>query len=288
MTEPAAPPPSSRIVADADRAFGRALGSASSGAALLAALQREDLDAAGMARLIGAAPVLAATVMRVANSAFYGLRGRIGSLPRAVATLGTEAIRGIVLAASLRHLGRQLDTPVLDGGEWLAHSVSTALAARRLALAHAEPQDAETAFVAGLLHDLGWAVFAATQPLATRACLDDLAAAPDRGAPRCAGIERQHFGVTHAECGALVAAHWGLPEPIVLAIREHHGRDAASAAVSLLGAIVRSADAAAIVLVRPLGCEAGWDRPAPSAAEMETLADIATATAELLETLAAR
>lgn len=287
MTELSAPPPSARIVADADRAFGRALGSVSSAAALLAALQRADLDAAGMARLIGADPVLAATVMRVANSAFYGLRGRVGSLPRAVATLGFEAIRGIVLAASLRHLGRQLDPPLLDGGEWLAHSVSAALAARRLAQVHPGPLEAETAFLAGLLHDLGWAVFAATQPLATRACRDDLAAAPDRSAPRCAGIERQHFGVTHAECGALVAAHWGLPEPIVLAIREHHGGDGGSAAAGPLGAIVRSADAAATMLVRPLGCEVGWDRPVPSTAELEALADIATATAELLETLAA-
>ncbi len=288
MNAPPAPVVPSQMVVDADRAFGRALGSAAAGASLLAALQRKDIDAAGVARLIGAAPVLAATVLRVANSAFYGRRGRISSLPRAVATLGLDAIRGIVLAASLRHLGRGLEPALLDGGQWLEHSVAAALAARRLAENRPEAPDGDTAFVAGLLHDLGWAVFASTHPNTARACFDALAAAPERSASHCAEIERAHFGITHAECGALVAAHWGLPDPVVTAIREHHAPELGPEAITPLGAIVRLADAAVTALVQPLACEAGWDRPEPTAAEAESLSDIATATADLLSAFAGR
>ncbi|MCU0976093.1 MAG: HDOD domain-containing protein [Steroidobacteraceae bacterium] len=274
-----------RIAADADRAFGRSLGQASAGAELWSALQREDIDAAAAARLIGGTPVLAATVMRVANSALFGRRGQVGSLQRAVTTLGLDAIRGVVLAASLRHVGRQAVPGLLDGDEWLQHSVATAIAARRLAEARLPPPEAELAFIAGLLHDLGWAVFASTQPEAMRACLAELAVSPVRGDPGCRAVEHRHFGLTHADCGALVADHWGLPVAIGAAIREHHGRNAADEGISPLGAILRLADAAASDRIMPLACEAGWDRPALSADQAESVTDLASETAGLLEAL---
>jgi putative nucleotidyltransferase with HDIG domain len=278
------PLPPERLVAAANRA----LGGAASGASLLSALQRSDIDATGAARLIGASPVLASTLLRVANSAFYGLRGRVDSLPRAVATLGLEAVRGIVLAASLRHLGRQLEPSLLDGDEWLAHSVATAVAARRLAARRCGAADGDTAFVAGLLHDLGWAVFAASQPATARRCFQALAAATDRAGERPADIERAHFGLTHAECGALIAARWDLPGRIVVAIREHHGPAVGADTDAPLDHDVRLAEAAASALVRPLGCEAGWAVEPPHDGDLELLTDLAAATGELLAALHVR
>ena len=285
------PPPAelaARITADADRALGRSLGTVSAGAGLWAALQRDDVDAAAAARLLGAAPVLAATVMRVANSALFGQRGRVGSLQRAVTTLGLDAVRGIVLAGSLRHLGRRVDPGLLDPGDWLQHSVATAIAARRLAEGRLPPAEAEGAFIAGLLHDLGWAVFASTQPKAMRACLAELEAAPAPGAGGCDGIERAHFGLTHAACGALVAAHWGLPAAIPAAIGEHHSSGPPGSGITPLGAVLRLADAAASELIRPLACEAGWERPPLSAGDAGFVTDLASETATLLEALHGR
>jgi putative nucleotidyltransferase with HDIG domain len=274
-----------RIEADADRAFGRSLGRASASGALWTALQRDDIDAARAARLLEAAPVLAATVMRVANSALFGRRGQVGSLHRAVTTLGLDAVRGIVLAGSLRHLGRQVDPGLLDGDGWLRHSVATAIAARRLAEGRLPPADAEGAFIAGLLHDLGWAVFASIQPQGMRACLAELAAGEACGEAGCAAVERAHFGLTHAACGAVVADHWGLPAAIGTAIREHHGLDGAARALTPLGAVVRLADAAASERAGPLACEARWQRPALPPAEAESVTDLAAETAGLLAAL---
>lgn len=277
-----------RVTADADRALGRSLGQVSAGAELWAALRRDDVDAAAAARFLGAAPVLAAAVMRVANSALFGYRGQVGSLQRAVTILGLDAVRGIVLAGSLRQLGRQVDPGLLDAQQWLRHSVAAAIAARRFAQGRLPQAEADSAFIAGLLHDLGWAVYASTQPRVLRACLAELAAARVEGPGACASIERAHFGMTHAECGARVAERWGLPSALCAAIGEHHPSDLAEGAITPLGETLRLADAAATERVGPLDCESGWPRPVLSEVQAGSVTDLASETDALLEALHGR
>lgn len=273
-----------RIIAGADRAFGRAFADGAAAGGVLSLLREADIGLDEVARRLSRVPVVAAALLRIANSALYGQRGQVGSLPRALTVLGLDAVRGIVLATSVRHLGRQIDPRVLDGEAWLAHAVSTAVAARRLALPRLDRRQAEEAFAAGLLHDLGWALFAAMQPALLGEYRLRLAAGNDRDPRHGLAVERACFGLDHAECGAVVVQHWGLPAAIVAAVREHHAA-AGLAAVAPLGAVLQAADRLSVEADHGLECEVARLAAVPAGEAAGTAAEIGMETAELLQAL---
>lgn len=186
---------------------------------LLSSFQQEDLNVTALAERIGNEQTLAARVLRIANSPFYGLSGRVASIHDAVVILGFRAVRSLVLAAAMvgafpAQLGRHFSPRTF----W-RHSVATALAARGLARLRGE--NPETAFSAGLLHDLGRVFLAVAFP-------DHFAALlrwqtehdrPNREA------EQAVLGLDHGTAGRLLAEQWGLPLPIGEAIARHHEPD---------------------------------------------------------------
>jgi putative nucleotidyltransferase with HDIG domain len=172
---------------------------------VMQALQRDDVSVERSVHLIEQDQSLAARTLRVANSAFYGMSGRVGRIGDAVTLLGLRAVSGVLLAVSF---SQGLDTSRCAGfhfrGYW-RHSMATALAARLLA-----PRlrlDPDEGFVAGLLHDIGKLVLAAHFPaegaqamaLARSADVSDIEA------------ERATLGLTHAEIGAVLVRHWRFP-----------------------------------------------------------------------------
>lgn len=207
------------------------------------ALGRDDLPASACARAIELDLALAARVLRLANSPFYGVPGRIGSVSDAVRLLGLRTVAGVVAAVSLRGLMQGLRCPGFHFEAHWRHVLATAIAARELALCCGH--DADEAFLAGLLHDVGQLVLARFHPQrAARA----LALARDDDVELLAA-ERQEFGRGHDAIGAEVARHWGLPGRLWQAIETHHAPEAVVAGESApLGALVHVADAIAHAL----------------------------------------
>jgi putative nucleotidyltransferase with HDIG domain len=161
-------------------------------------------------------PALAARVLTVANSPFYGLSGQVASVGQACMVLGAHTTRNIVLAVGVMCAlpggrGHHLDLKRL----W-QHAAGCAAAAQALAAAAGLERD--TAFTAGLLHDVGKLVldihFA-----------DDYAAVVAR-CRRHGGLlvdaERAVLGLDHADVGAACARRWKLPASIVNVIGRHH------------------------------------------------------------------
>ncbi|MFI5042197.1 MAG: HDOD domain-containing protein [Acidimicrobiales bacterium] len=154
-------------------------------------------------------PVLAAIVLRMVNSAAFALSSEVTELSKAVVLLGGAHVRSLALAAAMSALSAAPDAAV-----HFEHSFSTACTARVIAFAGRASWE-ETAFAAGILHDIGELVVVAleVQP-------------PDQGTGAAARIalEREWIGTDHAELGAALARRWRIPEMLCEAIEGHHQR----------------------------------------------------------------
>ncbi len=218
---------------------------------LLRGFDEPDADLAELARQIAADQALAARALRISNSPFYGQRGRIDSIREAVVVLGFRAVRSMVVSAavvrSLSAVGALQD---FDGRAFWRHGVGSAVAARQLALLCGH--NPESAFTAGLLHDVGQLVLAVTCP---QHCAAVQAWRSAHGDAQTAA-EQHVLGLTHAEAGAMLAAHWGLPARICAAIALHHS---SLAAAHPLAALVHVGD----VLAHGLGLASGEDEAVP-------------------------
>jgi putative nucleotidyltransferase with HDIG domain len=208
----------------------------------LRALRDENLGSEGCAELIGHDPALAARALRLANSAFYGVPGRVVHLRDAVHLLGRRTLASLVAVALLV---KQIDTslcPAFSSTMFWRHAIATAHAARELA--QALQNDPELAFVAGLLHDVGRLALAAHFPVEVGAALQ-LARQADDGH---GGTEDMQLGVDHVEVGRQVALHWCFPPAVAQAVALHHAPAAAADGRASLSDIVHVANAIAHAL----------------------------------------
>ena len=173
-----------------------------------------------LAQSISTDQTLAARALRIANSPFYGMRRKIGSIQEAIVVLGYRAVRAMIVSAAAVNTLRTLRTATsFRPRPFWRHSIGTAVAARQLAM-HL-PCNPDVAFTAGLLHDIGQIVLAITCP---EHYAQVLAAAQQTPAPLDLH-EGAIIGLSHSEAGALLAGHWQLPEAISAAIAHHHSPD---------------------------------------------------------------
>lgn len=222
---------------------------AGGGAHLLAALSDPEAEPEELARLVETEPGLAARVLRVANSTFYGLSRSVSTIERAMVVLGADAVRGIAAASCMdRALMRGTEALAIDLGTVVRHSIGTALVAQKLAQAGPAAQAGE-AFVAGLLHNLGVPIQARLDPEGIRAVIEALAADP-RADLRA--IESRHARIGHEHCAAVLLTAWKLPATLVDAGAYHHDPSGAPDATRTVVTLVHvAAGIAARALPRP-------------------------------------
>ncbi len=186
-------------------------------------LRSGETGAEDAARVVERDIAMAAKVLQLANSAFFGRRHPVTGVREAVAYLGLEALRALALSAEAFHrFPVHPPVPGFDIDQLQRHC------SRVARLAHAicgETWDGEEAFAAGLLHDVGLLVLATED---RDELVDVLAAARTECRPLHV-VERERFGVTHAEVGAHLLALWGLPHPVTEAVARHHDPPSADA-----------------------------------------------------------
>ena len=183
---------------------------------LLTMLQREDVAMADLMEEIGRDQALAARILRIANSPFYGMSTHIGSLKDAGTMLGVHTLYNIVTAAGIMGHFPPTRDDHFDRISFWRHAIGTGVCARVLArYAALEP---ELSFTAGLLHDIGKLVMAVyfvddfSRVLAYRDTHDCL----------LREAEEAVLGFDHTVIGAHVAQQWKFPNPVVDAIQYHH------------------------------------------------------------------
>lgn len=169
---------------------------------------RAEASAASVAALVARDPALAGRVLKLANSAYYGVTRRVGAVQDAVVVLGMRGVRNLcLLAGTYPWLQRGLPAYALAPGTLWTHSLAVGLAAQTLATRLR--QDSEAAFTAGLLHDLG--------KVTLSSWLKNL----DKPVLSCEA-ERARIGVDHAMVGGAMLRHWNLPEEVAVAVERHH------------------------------------------------------------------
>lgn len=184
----------------------------------------EDPDAgtAEIGGLVSQDAPLAAKVLRIANSAYYGLAGECRSTSHASTVLGIKVLKNIVTQVAVINEFEHLEgNQHFDLQELWNHSGFTAhlcskLAERCSVLRAFTPEEM---YVCGLLHDVGKVVL--LQGLGPRYLeLARIAVEKDHSLYQ---IERHALGFSHTDVGAMVAHRWGLPDQIAKAIQFHHG-----------------------------------------------------------------
>ena len=173
--------------------------------------------------LIGRDPALSARILKVVNSAFYGLPRQIGSIDRAIALLGLNAVKNIAIAASLAKLfrgGALCDR--FDAKELWTHSIAVATAAKLLAK-QARMGLHDEAFLAGLMHDIGIMVELQTDRAKLVQVFADMQFDGD-GRPQIDFrlVERAVFGADHGHFGEALCEQWKFPRSLALACGHHH------------------------------------------------------------------
>jgi len=206
-------------------------------------VKSEKVSAEKIGKTIGQDYALTAKVLRLVNSAFYGLGGRVSSITNAVVLLGFNVVRGVVLSASVFEL---MDRGIV--GLW-EHSLGTAIASGVVAKALYVPEP-ETVSVAGLLHDIGKVVVPVKMPEIYKKILDII-----EGSTLSIGeAERQVLAFDHSRIGMWLADEWNFPPNLTEPIVYHHTPQLAKEA-KIQTAIVHLAD----ILIRAKGFGFGGD-----------------------------
>ncbi len=203
---------------------------------ILELTSRRDVELAEIAKVIENDPAIATRVLKTVNSSFYGLNRRVGSIRQALAYLGMETVKGLVLGFSLARTFDD-DDVIFDFDEYWKRSIFAASAARALA-SMLRLEDPDEAFVAALVRDLG--MVALWRHFGDRYLqILDLSNGDHRSLP---DLERRHFEVDHAEIGAGMLEGWNFPSNIVDVVLLHHQGTSVTAQSENLRRVILLAD----------------------------------------------
>jgi len=186
---------------------------------LMKELQSEDASIRNVGRVISQDVAMSAKILQLINSSFFGVRESVSSISQAVALLGLDIIKSLVLSIkvfskfdssvsagfSITKLWEHC-IAVGDGAKWIAQRENT------------NQRFADYAMLAGMLHDVGKLVLAAKMPQEYERILQKVA--QDHSA--LCEAEREFLNITHAEVGAYLLGLWGVSHDIIEALLYHH------------------------------------------------------------------
>ncbi len=225
-------------------------------ARLIAIVNSSASSAEDAAKLIENDPALTSKVLRLANSAFYGIPRSVASVQSAVVILGFNTLKSIVLSASVMRLFPQQKTSIgFDKIRFWRHSIICALVAKILAenIFHTISIDPQSAFCSGIMHDIGKLIFDLFMP-------KEYAGVCERSRKNktpLAQTEVDSMGIDHADLGRILSDKWALPIDLEYAIVFHHRPQAANKLRELV-TLVHMADA----ITHRIKCGL-WDDEAP-------------------------
>ncbi len=180
-------------------------------------IESHNASAHAIGAVISKDPNLTMRLLKIVNSALYNFSGKIDTVSRAIAVVGISELYNMVIAITAVKTFSYIPHNVVNMDTFWRHSLYSAVNARLLAK-RCSILHPERLFVAGLLHDVGSLILYHRAPQLTKELL--LQAQGDEEFLH--ESERQTFGFSHAELGALLMKLWRLPEPLQEAVACHH------------------------------------------------------------------
>lgn len=177
-------------------------------------IESESATAEELARVVASDPAVAARVLKISNSSFYGCQRQIQTLSHAIVVLGFGTLKSLVVAASVKQVYQPYG--LTEKMLW-EHSFGAGLAARIIANKTRLVSE-EEAFLGGLFHDIGKIIMNTVdkqqyQDVMQR-CYNDGLTFED--------AERRVYSYTHSEVGGLVIKKWNFPDMLMRAVLKHH------------------------------------------------------------------
>jgi HD-like signal output (HDOD) protein len=173
-------------------------------------------SAGAIADIISEDAGLAARLLRLVNSSFYGFGARVDTVSRAVVLVGTRQISELALATSVLRMFEGIPARYVDMKALWLHGVATGVAARVIGMRRGDA-NVERLFVAGVLHDVGRLLIYRAVPDVAREILRS-----EREDTLLTEIEQEMLGFDHADVGGALLQAWNLPERLEDAVAFHH------------------------------------------------------------------
>jgi len=189
-------------------------------------------------RLIKMDPTLVLRLLRVVNSAYYGLRKKINSISRAVSFVGMKNLRNMIVTTALKEVFAKspYDEDIFSRAHLWLHCATVSICSQMIS-ERIFRQAGDDAYLCGILHDIGMIVEdQVAQDLFLQTCK---AYAPDT--KPFTEYEREVIGANHCEIGYLLACEWNLPVEVREGINNHHNTEDEIPPSSIAG-IIRIAD----------------------------------------------
>lgn len=191
-----------------------------------------------LTQVVESDPSLSLGLLRLVNSAAFGIRHSITSVRDAILYLGFNEVKNLFLArlmkSQLRRQGSEAE--IFSRKALWQHSVATAVLSKLLSK-NSGLGNPDTVYVVGLIHDIGWVGIELGLPETTRALMQ--AAKEEQRWPE--GCEIRYLGFTHEDAGAWLLQKWALPEIFRELVRFHHRPDEAKE-LKEMAAVVKLAD----------------------------------------------
>ncbi len=217
-------------------------------------LEDPNVSANQLAKAIKTDQAVSSKVLKLVNSAFYGLSGKVGTISQGIVVLGFNTVRNIILSLSvLDLLPKDADLGEFEISDLWKHSLGCAVISRVFAQ-KVGIKDPEEAFVAGLLHDIGKIIIAKLfqEELVT------ILKTTHQEKKLFLDVERDVLGTAHDQIGGMLAKNWQLPSTLSESISFHHNGEKTMKHAKLVYTI-RLAD----IVTRGLQIGSGGDRVIP-------------------------
>ena len=216
---------------------------------LLALIDDPDMRVSQIETILRHDAGLTANLLKLANSAYFGIPSKVGSVRQAVLILGLKRLIQMVIASCVSAI---IDKPVpgydLPPGELWRHSIAVSVAAEGL-VKELDIGATEEIFTAALLHDVGKLVLGSF----VKDDFKQIEAALEKDVS-FETAEDMVLGTNHADIGAEILTQWSLPANIIKAVRWHHNPESAEREDTMLD-IVHVAN----ILCLMMGIGAGND-----------------------------
>jgi putative nucleotidyltransferase with HDIG domain len=191
------------------------------GTKLLAALEKPEVSVKQVEDILRYDPGLTANVLKLANSAYFGIPARIGSVKQAIVLLGLKRLMQLVIASCVGAvMNKSVPGYNMPPGNLWRHAIAVSIAAEAL-IKDKKDLDTEDFFTPALLHDVGKLVLGSF----VKEDLGAIESITAKGIPFVVA-ENMILGTDHAEIGAKILAMWSFPPEIVDAVRWHHDPEA--------------------------------------------------------------
>ncbi len=200
---------------------------------ILTLVQKSSSSARDVAAYISRDQAISSAVLKIANSAYYNLSGKVEAIDRVVVVLGFETVKNLALGTSVFSTLKSDEEGVFDREGFWIHAIGVGTAANMISKEILKSTD-PSFFVSGLFHDLGKIVF---DRYLNDMYIPIIRQAKEEG-KSLHSLEKEVFGLNHADVGSMLLTRWKIPPPIINRLKYHHNLESCPTEYAIEAAVI--------------------------------------------------